>query len=132
VDLLNMLLDKFSSYSYVFLTVALTVYGQIVNKWQVNAAGAFPTNPVDKLWFLFRLLLNPWVISAFASAFFGGLAWMAALTKLPLTYAYPVFISSTFVLVVLLSSIFFKEALTLPRIIGMGLIMAGIIIGSQE
>lgn len=126
-----MLSAKVSSYFYVFLTVVFTVYGQIINKWQVNAAGAFPTNTVDKLWFIFRLLLNPWVISSFIGAFFASLAWIAAMAKLPLSYAYPVFISSTFVLVVLLSSIFFKESLTLPRIIGMGLIMAGIIIGSQ-
>lgn len=124
--------DKLSSYFYVFLTVVFTVYGQIVNKWQVNAAGTLPTNTVDKLWFLFRFLLNPWVISAFVGAFFASLAWLVAMTKLPLSYAYPVFISSTFLLVVLSSSIFFKETLTLPRIIGMGLTMAGIIIGSRE
>ena len=127
-----MLLDKFSSYSYIYLTVLLTVYGQIVNKWQVVIVGTFPANTVDKLWFLFRFLLNPWVMSTFLSTFFAGLAWITAMTKLPLSHAYPVFISSTFVLVVLLSSILFKEALTLPKIISMGLILAGIIIGSQE
>lgn len=127
-----MFLDKFSGYSYVFLTVVLTVYGQIVNKWQVNAAGAFPTNLGDKFWFLFRLLLNPWVLSTFAVTFFAGLAWMTAMTKLPLSHAYPILIGLSFALVMLSSLIFFKEALTPPKIIGMGLIMAGIIIGSQE
>ena len=127
-----MMMLKFSSYFYVFLTVVLTVYAQIINKWQIIAAGTFPANAVDKLWFLFRLLLNPWVMSAFVGAFFASLAWMAAMTKLPLSYAYPIFISSTFVLIVLSSLILFKETLTLPKIIGMGLIMAGIVIGSQE
>jgi len=107
--------DNLSSYFYVFLTIAFTVYNQIVSKWQVTAAGTFPTNTIDKLWFLFRLLLNPWIVSTFAGVFLAGLAWMAAMTQLPLSNAYPIFVSFTFVFVVLLSSFFLRRHSRYPR-----------------
>ena len=37
------------SYSYIACTVLLTVYGQLVIKWQVLAAGAFPEAPGEKM-----------------------------------------------------------------------------------
>lgn len=119
------------SFIYIILTILLTVYGQIVIKWQVNNAGEFPTATMDKLLFILRLLLNPWVISSFAAAFLASLTWMAALTKFSLSFAYP-FMSLAFVLVMILSAIFFYEPITIAKAVGMGLIVAGIIIGSQR
>ena len=118
------------SYLYVAATILLTVYGQIVIKWQVSAAGAFPASPADKLWFLLQLLVNPWVISALAAALAAAVTWMAAMTKLDLSHAYP-FTSFAFVLVVLLSAWFFHEPLTWQKVAGLALICAGIVLGSQ-
>jgi drug/metabolite transporter (DMT)-like permease len=80
--------------------------------------------------FLLLLLLNPWVLSALCSAFLALLCWMAAMTRLPLSHAYP-FMSLAFVAVLLLSNLFFHEPLTAPKIAGMVLIVLGIVIGSQ-
>ena len=118
------------SHLYIFLTILLTVYGQIVIKWQVSLAGKFPTETTSRIYFLVNLLWNPWVISSFICAFLAALSWMAAMTKFSLSYAYP-FTSFTFILVLLLSSIFFRDELTLSKLIGMGLIVAGIVIGSR-
>lgn len=118
------------SYVYVFLTILLTVYGQLVIKWQVAAAGVFPAEPGDKFLFLARLLLNPWIISALAAALAAAVAWMAAMTKLDLSHAYP-FTSLAFVLVTLFSVWLFHEPVTTPKIAGLVLIVSGIIIGSQ-
>ena len=118
------------SYVYVFLTILLTVYGQLIIKWQVAGAGVFPAEPGDKFLFLARLLLNPWIISALAAALAAAIAWMAAMTKLDLSHAYP-FTSLAFVLVVLCSAWLFHEPLTVPKMAGLALIVAGIAIGSQ-
>ena len=118
------------SYVYVFLTIFLTVYGQIAIKWQVTAAGAFPAEPQEKLLFLAKLLLNPWVISALAAALLAAVSWMAAMTKLDLSHAYP-FMSLAFILVLVLSALVFHEPVTLPKIVGLALISVGIIVGSQ-
>ena len=115
---------------YILLTILFTVYGQIVIKWQVQLAGSFPQDNIEKLQYLTKLLLNPWVISGFACAFLAALSWMAAMTKFDLSYAYP-FMSLAFVLVMFFSAIFFKEPITIPKSIGLGFIVLGIIIGSK-
>ena len=51
-------------------------------------------------------------------------------SKFPLSYAYP-YMSLAFVLVMFLSAIFFKEPVTIPKSIGLGFIILGIIIGSK-
>lgn len=115
---------------YIFLTILLTVYGQIVIKWQVNLVGAMPVDLGDKIEFMFRLLLNPWIISGFLAAFLAALSWIAAMSKFPISYAYP-FMSLAFVLVLILSNVFFKEPITLGKSVGMGFIILGIILGSK-
>ena len=117
-------------YIYVACTILLTVYGQLVIKWQVAGAGAFPEATPDKLWFLAKLLVNPWIVSALGAALVASLTWMAAMTKLDLSHAYP-FTSLSFVLVVLLSGWLFHEPVTLAKIAGLALIVTGIVIGSQ-
>lgn len=118
------------SYIYIFLTIFFTVYGQFIIKWQVMKAGTMPVLLMDKLFFLGQLLLNGWVISALLAAFLASVTWMAAMTKLPLGYAYP-FVSLSFVLVVLLSGVFFNESITPFKLIGVTLIILGVGIGSR-
>ena len=118
------------SYVFVTLTILLTVYGQLIIKWQVLNAGFFPEAALDKLKFLGLLLLNPWIISAFAAALLASVCWMAAMTRLQLSHAYP-FMSLAFILVLVCSGIFFQEPITTPKIIGIALVAAGLVIGSQ-
>jgi drug/metabolite transporter (DMT)-like permease len=117
-------------YLYVATTIILTVYGQLIVKWQVDNAGAFPETTSGKLHFLLKLVLNPWVISVFAGAAIAAVAWMAALTRFELSRAYP-FVSLSFVLVLLASAVLFGEGLSVPKVIGVLLIFVGLAVGSQ-
>jgi len=121
---------SYISYLFVFITIFLTVYSQIVIKWQVVAAGAFPVGLADRLWFLAKLLINPWVISALAAGLLAVVSWMAAMTKLELSHAYP-FMSLAFVLVLVLSALVFHEPVNTWKVAGLVLITVGIIVGSQ-
>jgi len=112
---------------FVALTIALTVYGQLVFKWQVDLAGEVPTVFGEQIGFVFRLLLNPWVISSFAAAFLGSLTWMGALTQFELSFAYP-FMSLAYVVVMVFSYFFFKESLNAPKVIGTLVIILGLFI----
>ena len=118
------------SYVYVACTILFMVYAQIVIKWQVMGAGAFPADAGDMLWFLARLLVNPWIVSALAASLLAAVAWMAAMTRLELSHAYP-FTSLAFVLVTVASAYLFHEPVTVPKIAGIALICLGIVIGSQ-
>ena len=119
-----------TEYLYILGTILFTVYGQLVLKWQISQAGPLPMALMDKIIFLLSQFANLWILSGFAAAAIAALCWMAALTRFELSYAYP-FMSLSFVLVLGLSVPFLHEAITAPKIIGMGLIVAGIIIGSQ-
>ncbi len=118
------------SYVYVLLTIILTVYAQVIIKWQVSQAGQLPAGMAGKIYFLGRLLLNPWVISAFSAALLAALSWMAALTELELSFAYP-FMSLAFVLVLILGGLVLNETVTPGRILGVVLIVAGLIVANR-
>lgn len=118
------------NYFYILCTILLTVYGQLIIKWQVLKAGAFPEATPEKIWFLLHLVVNPWVVSAFLAALLASVTWMAAMTKLPLSHAYP-FMSLAFVLVILLSGVLFNEPITSPKVVGVVMVMLGLAIGSQ-
>ncbi len=117
-------------YLYILGTITLTVYGQLILKWQVSLAGSLPDGLQEKLFFLFRLVINPWVISSLLAAFLAFLCWLAALTKFELNYAYP-FMSLSFILVLLLSGVFLNESISMNKIAGVVLILIGIAIGSK-
>lgn len=118
-----------TSYLLVGLTIAFTVYGQLAIKWQVLQAGVLPGGLVPKSLFLLRLLLNPWIISALAAAFLAAVCWMGAMTRLQLSQAYP-FMALTFILVTLLAGVFFSEPVTLPKLVGLALVVLGLMVGS--
>ena len=118
-------------YLYIAGTVLFTVYGQLVLKWRIVNYGAMPEDFGSKLVFLFKLLFDPYIFSGFAAAFVASFFWMAAMTKFELSYAYP-FMSGAFVLVFILSVLFFNEVVTWQKILGLTFIVIGIIITSKS
>lgn len=118
------------SYVYVFSTILLISYSQVVIKWQVTGAGAFPATTADRAYFLARLLINPWVASALLASALAVLTWMVAMTELELSKAYPL-ASISFVLVLLLSAFFLNESVNGYKIAGVALIVCGVIVSSQ-
>lgn len=118
------------SYIYILITIILTVYGQLVVKWQVNLAGEFPVSVNEKIIFLMKILINPWVVSSLVAALLAAVAWMAAMTKLDLSHAYP-FMGLTFALVLVLSGVFFDEPMNWQKTAGVMLIIGGIALSSQ-
>jgi multidrug transporter EmrE-like cation transporter len=119
-----------TDFVYIALTILLTVYGQLVFKWQIDLAGGMPDAWSERLGYFVRLLLNVWVITSFAAGFVASLTWAAALAKFDLSYAYP-FTSLAYVLVLVASAPLFREALTLPKLLGVGLIVVGVYVGSR-
>jgi len=116
---------------FVLLTVVFTAYGQLVLKSRILRAGVLPPDLHEKIFFIFKLFLDPWVLTALGSAFLASLCWMAAMTRLPLSYAYP-FTSLSFVIVLILSSILLNEPITLAKTLGLVFIILGIVIVSLE
>lgn len=117
-------------YIYISATVILTSFGQLILKWRLNLKGPMPDGLQEKLGYLSYAFLDPYVISSFLAAFLASLTWMAALTKFQLSTAYP-YMSLSFILVFLFSFIFLNETITIQKIGGCILIVAGIILLSR-
>jgi multidrug transporter EmrE-like cation transporter len=122
--------ETITGFAYVLGSVLFTVYGQIIVKWQVSKAGALPASLSERIPFLLGLIFNPWILSGIFAGFCALVCWLAAMTKFELSYAYP-FMSLAFVFVLVLSAVLFHEPLTVAKIMGVLLIIAGIVVGSR-
>lgn len=123
-------LGRSAAWGMVLTTIAFTVYGQFVIKYQMLKAGTMPDGGWERLQFVLKLMLDPWIISAFAAAVVASMAWMAAMTKLPLSEAYPL-TSITFLCVVFGGAWLFAEPLSPQRVVGALLVVAGLVVGSR-
>lgn len=115
-------------YLYIFATILFTVYGQIILKWRIkNLEFALPESELmTKIASLFRLILDPFILSGFLSAFIASLFWIGAMSKFDITQAYP-FMSLAPVLVFILGVGVLGEPFTIGKIVGLVLIILGII-----
>jgi len=103
------------------LTPILISAGQILFKLTSARAGA-----VD-LAGLLAILVDPYLIAAFAIYGFGTVVWVYVLKSVPLTVAYP-FMALTFCLVPLLAWGLLGESLSLRYAVGAALIIAGLVV----
>jgi len=113
-------------YLYIALTIACTVYGQLIMKYEMNSVYE-SLKDQSTVGFYLHFLLRPLVISGFAAAGLASLFWIAALSRFELSHAYP-FMSLSFVLVVLFSILFFGESLSLSKALGITAICIGLAI----
>ncbi len=114
-------------HAYIVSTVFFTVFSQLVLRWQVVEAGALPADLGGKVRFIAALLISPWVLLGIVATFLAGVSWMLAMTRFELSYAYP-WVSLNFVLVLAGGVLFFHEIPSASRLLGTGLIIAGIIV----
>ncbi len=115
-------------YLYIFGTLFFTVYGQIVLKWRLSGLKVeLPEGTLEKIFYLAKLIFDPFVFSGFVSAFIASLFWMAAMTKFEITQAYP-FMSIAPALVFVIGVVFLDEAFTIGKVVGLLFIILGIIL----
>jgi len=114
----------------LILPIALLVaYSQIIVKWRTIAMEASATQGVGMMKKFSVFIVDPVILSAYASALLASFAWLFVVTKLPLTIAFPVYIGVTFVLVLAGGWVFLAEPVTLMRIVAILLILIGIVLG---
>ena len=105
----------------VLFSILMGVTGQLCLKAGVSGGGI----NMFSLEF-FKLFLRPLVIGGFLAYGISSLSWLMVLSRTELSYAYPM-VALAYVFVFVLSWILFKEHITWPRIVGMILICAGVI-----
>lgn len=103
------------------LTPLLISVGQILFKLTSERTGGADLSGVA------AMLMDPFLIAAIAIYGFGTVVWIYVLKAVPLTVAYP-FMALTFCAVPLLAWALLGETLTLRYGIGVGLIVAGLLV----
>lgn len=118
-------------YLYIAIAIIGTTSSQLLLKKGMVEVGQIPGQISSIFLFLAGALLNLKILLSFTSAFVAALAWMAALSRLPISFAYP-FISFSFVLVALMAVVLFKEEVPVQRWLGITLIFLGIFFVSRS
>jgi drug/metabolite transporter (DMT)-like permease len=119
-----------ADFLYIAATMALTVYGQLILKWRLLQLPPFPADAAGNLHHTIRLLFDPAIFSGLLAAFLASLAWMGALKRFDLGFAYP-FMSLNFAIAVTLGWWLFDEHLSVQRLAGVALIMAGTAVAAR-
>ncbi len=117
---------------YIFLTVLFALSSQLIIKWKMSDIlfSEYDTF-IDKFIFVFKMLLNPYIMTSIFLTLLSGLSWMIAMTKFDISYAYP-YTTLGFVGILVFSSLLFNEPITWNKVIGILLIMVGIVISSRS
>ena len=116
------------SYIFVALTILLTVYGQLVLKWQASLAP--PPAGGHLVAYVVGMFLRPWVLSGLVAAFLASACWIVAVSRFELSRIYP-YMALNFVLVGFLAVPFFGESLSTPKVVGLMLVIAGLVVTSR-
>jgi multidrug transporter EmrE-like cation transporter len=116
---------------FLSLTILLTVAGQLLVKLGMLQVGSSPEQLSLLPQFVLRALSNRWVILGFVCAAGAAAAWIVAVSRVPLSFAYP-FIALTIVLVLALSGVLFDDVAPVHRWIGVAVVCLGLVLASRS
>lgn len=117
-----------TDYAFILATILFTVFGQLIMKWRMmHLEVTLEGTAGQRAKTLFLLLFDPFIMLSLIMALCAALAWMGALTKFELSFAYP-FISLSFVFVVLTSGFLFNESLGPMKVTAVVIIALGLIL----
>jgi multidrug transporter EmrE-like cation transporter len=117
------------NYIIMATSIILAVAGQLLMKKGMMEFGSFPVSQM--LTKVLPMFVNPWVFFGFACFGLSSLFWLVVLSRLPLSFVYPM-VSVAYVLVALFSMVIFKESVTYVRWTGIFVIIVGVILISRS
>ncbi len=105
--------------------------GELLLKHGMNRVGVLSLQPDQMFSSLLNVFTTPLIVIGFSSIFLGSIFWLAVISRVPLSYAYPM-LSTSYAIVVVASWLFLGEQLTQMRIMGVLVICAGVVIVSRS
>ena len=119
--------DNIKAIPFIVLAVSLGVMGQVLMKHGMNchrdnppqgACGVFTKD-------LRYILTNYWVLGGFSCYGVSTVIWLYVLTRADLSFAYP-FIAISYIAVILIGPLVFKEVIDIWKILAIVLIILGV------
>ena len=122
------MLKKMIALALVLLAIAIigSAFGQIALKKGIDGLqGKYSMADIVKPWNLPKIFIqSPWVFVGLCLYVIGFFVWIGALSKLDVSFMYPL-LSLSYVLLAILAFVFLKENITLYRWMGIILVTIG-------
>lgn len=112
---------------YILFGVLAAAVGEVLLKHGMNQIGPVTLNLNDIFSILWGIGTNPFVFGGLV-LYLGGLVfWLAALSRVDLSYAYP-FASLSYIIMLIASGLFLGEQISPTRLIGTLIIAIGVLV----
>lgn len=105
----------------LLIAIILSTFGEVLLKAGVNRIETITLDPAS----LLRAFLQWQVLAGFTLLFGGSLFWLAVLSRVNLSIAYPL-LAIGYILTTLWAIVFLKEPVPLSRWLGIGAIVGGV------
>lgn len=113
----------------IIVSVSLNALAQVVLRKAMLTLGVLPP-PTQVVNFALTLAGNPWLWAGMACYGASIGIWLAVLARVPVSLAYPM-LSIGYIIAAVLGVIFLREAVSVPRALGIGLICFGVFFVSR-
>lgn len=122
-----------STQGILLIVVAATMmsFGSLGLKGAIEAIGGFGGDITSIHKDIFALMINPIFIVGIILYGAGTLVWMRVISTEPLSVGYPILMSMAFATITVGAAVFFEEAITPSKIIGMLVIVVGVVIATN-
>ena len=111
---------------FLLIGIVFSVTGELLLKRGMDLVGVLDLSPSAIVPMLFKTFTNPFILGGFVLLFTGSIFWLAVISRIPLSVAYPM-LSLSYVAAVFLSALFFGEQLSFLRVGGVLVIMTGVV-----
>lgn len=113
------------SFALVLTGVLLNAAAQLCLKSGTNAVGHFEFHLDNVVPIGLKIASNPWIVGGLACYVVSVVIWIMALSRVPVSVAYPM-LSIGYVVNAVLAYYLFGEALTAQKLVGIGFIIIGV------
>lgn len=117
--------------AYILVSVVVGAAGQLLLKQGMSSMGAITLSAQGLPNILWRLATNPVIVGGLALYATGTIFWLAALSRVDLSYAYP-FASLSYLVMLIASWTLFHEQVTPLRLTGTLIIGFGVLLISRS
>lgn len=111
--------------------ISLSVVGELLLKHGMNRFGVLDLSPSTILPTLFRVFTQVPILLGFIFVFGASIFWLAVISRVSLSYAYPL-LAFGYVVTAFLSRIVFNEAISPARWAGIVVICVGVVLVSRS
>jgi len=111
--------------------ICLSVVGELLLKHGMNRFGTLDLSLPTLIPTLFRVFTQPLILLGFIFVFGASIFWLAVISRVNLSYAYPL-LAFGYVVTALLARVIFNEPISLARWAGILVICVGVVLVSRS